>query len=49
MNEKIITTKLHRIENGILGAQNNPEISNMMSVYGYTQERISEGKRLLEL
>jgi hypothetical protein len=48
MNGKIIAIKLHNIENGILGAQNNPEIRDMLSVYGYTPERISEGKRLLD-
>jgi hypothetical protein len=48
MNGKVIATKLHRIENGILGAQNNPEIRDMLGVYGYTPERVSEGKRLLD-
>jgi hypothetical protein len=48
MNGKIIATKLHKIENGILGAQNNSEIRSRMSVYGYTPERISEGRRLLD-
>jgi hypothetical protein len=49
MNGKVIAAKLHNIENGILGAQNNPEIQDKMSVYGYTPERISEGKQQLDM
>ncbi|MDR1554003.1 MAG: hypothetical protein LBS69_11175 [Prevotellaceae bacterium] len=48
MNGKIIATKLHKIENGILGAQNNPEIQEKLNAFGYTPERIGEGKRLLD-
>jgi hypothetical protein len=48
MTGKIIATGLHKIENGILGVQNNPEIQNRLSAYGYTPERIAEGKRLLD-
>ncbi|MDR1595097.1 MAG: hypothetical protein LBS43_11545 [Prevotellaceae bacterium] len=47
MNGKIIATKLHKIENCILGAQNNPEIQEKLSAFGYTPERIGEGKTLL--
>jgi hypothetical protein len=48
MNGKTIATKLHSIENGILGVLNNPEIQNKLTAYGYTAERIAEGKQLLE-
>jgi hypothetical protein len=40
--------KIQTIEDGILGVQNNPEIQTRMSVYGYTPERITEGKNLLD-
>ena len=48
MNGKIIATKLHSIENGILGALGNAEIQSLLSGYGYTPERIAEGKALLD-
>jgi hypothetical protein len=48
MNGKIIAAKLHNIENGILGVQNNPEIQDKLNAYGYTPERISEGRRMLD-
>jgi hypothetical protein len=48
MNGKIIATKLHSIENAILGVQNNPEIQEKLNAFGYTPERIGEGKRLLD-
>jgi hypothetical protein len=35
------------MENGILGALGNAEIQMMLNVYGYTPERIEEGKQLL--
>jgi hypothetical protein len=35
--------KLHNMENGISGVQNNPEIRERMSHYGYTPERVAEG------
>jgi hypothetical protein len=35
--------KLHNMENGISGVQNNPEIQGLMSQYGYTPERVTEG------
>jgi hypothetical protein len=48
MEGKIITTKLHKIENSILGVQNNPEIQGKLNPFGYTSEHISEGKTLLD-
>ncbi len=48
MNGKVIAKKLHTIENGILGAINNPEIKAMMEKYGYTQQRLEEGRSLLD-
>jgi hypothetical protein len=48
MNGKTIATKLHNIENGILGVQNNPDIQDKLSVFGYTPERILIGRRLLD-
>jgi hypothetical protein len=48
MNGKIFATKLHQIENSILGAQNNPEIQEKLNAFGYTPPRIEEGKRLLD-
>ena len=38
---------LHGIEDGIEGAQNNSEIQERMTKYGYTPERIGAGKQLL--
>jgi hypothetical protein len=32
------------MENGISGVQNNPEIQERMSQYGYTPERVAEGQ-----
>ncbi|MDR1895326.1 MAG: hypothetical protein LBR10_00870 [Prevotellaceae bacterium] len=40
--------KIQSIEDGILGAQNNPEILQRMSAYGYTPERLAEGENLLD-
>jgi hypothetical protein len=48
MNGKVIATKLHSIENSILGVQNNPEIQEKLNAFGYTPPRIDEGKRLLD-
>ncbi len=49
MSGKVIAQKLHTMENGILGALNNSEISQRMASYGYTPERIqNEGKMLWE-
>jgi N-acetyl-anhydromuramyl-L-alanine amidase AmpD len=38
-----LAAKLHNMENGISGVQNNPEIQERMSQYGYTPERVAEG------
>jgi hypothetical protein len=48
MNGKIIATKLHQMRAGILGVQNNPEIQAKMAPFGYTPERMNEGKSLLD-
>jgi hypothetical protein len=48
MNGKTIATKLHSIENSILGVQSSPEIQAKLNAYGYTAERIAEGKQLLD-
>jgi hypothetical protein len=48
MNGKVIAVKLHNVENGILGAKNNPEVQERLNVYGYTSERIEKGKQLLD-
>jgi ABC-type branched-subunit amino acid transport system ATPase component len=42
--KKSFAAKLHSIENGISGVQNNLEIPGLMSQYGYTPERIAEGQ-----
>jgi hypothetical protein len=42
-----IATKLHNIENGILGVSNSPEIQLRMTPFGYTPERIEQGFTLL--
>jgi hypothetical protein len=46
MTGKIIAAKLHKIENSILGVQNNPEVQERLSALGYTPGRINEGKVL---
>jgi hypothetical protein len=49
MNKKrTFAAKLHNMENGISGVQNNPEIQERMSQYGYTPERVAEGLVKLE-
>ncbi|MDR2424865.1 MAG: hypothetical protein LBD59_09110 [Prevotellaceae bacterium] len=47
MAGKIIAQKLHKIENALLGVSNHPEIQAMLSAFGYTPERMNEGKILL--
>ncbi|MDR3252665.1 MAG: hypothetical protein LBT35_03770, partial [Tannerella sp.] len=42
--KKSFAAKLYSIENGISGVQNNPEIQGLMSLYGYTPERVAEGQ-----
>ncbi|MDR2470455.1 MAG: hypothetical protein LBD27_08300 [Tannerella sp.] len=46
-NNQTIASKLHRMEDGILGVKNNPEIQGRMNRYGYTPDRIAEGEALL--
>jgi N-acetyl-anhydromuramyl-L-alanine amidase AmpD len=41
--DQSFAARLHNMENGILGVQNNPEIQKRMSQYGYTPERVAEG------
>jgi hypothetical protein len=36
--------RLHNMENGISGVQNNPEIQGLMSQDGYTPERVADGQ-----
>jgi hypothetical protein len=47
MNGKFIATKLLSITNGILGVEKNPEIQERLISFGYTSERMDEGKGLL--
>jgi hypothetical protein len=47
MNGKVIAAKLHSVENGILGVEKNPEIQEILTTFGYTPERMKEGKGLL--
>jgi hypothetical protein len=42
--DQSLAAKLHSIENGISGVQNNPEIQGLMTSYGYTPERVAEGQ-----
>jgi hypothetical protein len=42
-----IATKLHNIENGILGVSNSPEIQSKMTPFGYSPEKIAQGLTLL--
>jgi hypothetical protein len=39
--DQSLAAKLHNIENGISGVQNNPEIQERMSQYSYTPERVA--------
>ncbi|MDR0605365.1 MAG: hypothetical protein LBG80_13780, partial [Bacteroidales bacterium] len=40
--------RLLKIRDSIFGVENNTEIREKLNAYGYTSERIAEGKRLLE-
>ncbi|MDR3236058.1 MAG: hypothetical protein LBT48_04940 [Prevotellaceae bacterium] len=42
--DQSFAARLHSMENGISGVQNNPEIQERMSQYGYTPERVAEGQ-----
>jgi hypothetical protein len=44
---RTLAARLHDVEVGISGVQNNPDIQEQMSKFGYTPERIAEGKALL--
>ncbi|MDR1182179.1 MAG: hypothetical protein LBL13_09415, partial [Bacteroidales bacterium] len=48
MNGKVIAAKLLKIKEGISGAENNPEIREKLNTFGYTDERINEGRMLLD-
>jgi hypothetical protein len=48
MDGKIIATKLHGIENAVSGALESSEIQAKLEAYGYTFERITKGKQLLD-
>jgi hypothetical protein len=48
MAKMSIAKILHIIKTGILGVLNTPEIQSKMTVFGYTPERIAQGKELLE-
>ena len=47
MNGKRIAKKLHEIQNGISGATQS-EVKEMLAGFGYTAERMAEGKALLD-
>jgi hypothetical protein len=46
--KRTFAAKLHSIENGIAGVQNNPEIQELMALYGYTPERLLEEQQQVE-
>jgi hypothetical protein len=46
--KKSLAAKLHSIENGISGVQNNPDIQEKMTQYGYRPERVAEGQVKLD-
>jgi hypothetical protein len=48
MNRKTIASKLHTIQSGISGALNQPEIGTLLATFGYTAEKLAEGKALLD-
>ncbi|MDR1339638.1 MAG: hypothetical protein LBK58_06265 [Prevotellaceae bacterium] len=48
MNGKIIAAKLLKIKEGISGVENNLEIQEKLNTFGYTHERINEGRMLLD-
>jgi hypothetical protein len=48
MNGKIIAAKLLKIKEGISGVENSPEIQEKLNTFGYTHERINEGRMLLD-
>jgi hypothetical protein len=48
MAGKIIADKLLSINKSITSVENNPEIQELLSVFGYTHERMEEGKKMIE-
>jgi hypothetical protein len=48
MTGKRIAEKLHGILNSIMGAINNPEILEKLSLHGYTRDKILLGKELVD-
>jgi hypothetical protein len=48
MSKLNIAAKLHSIENGILGVEKSPEIQEKMMAFGYTPEKMAQGKALFE-
>ena len=48
MTGKIIAKKLHEIQNSISGALNYSEIKEMMSLFGYHEDKITEGQVKLD-
>ena len=48
MNGKTIAKKLHEIQNCISGANNHPEIREMLLKFGFDQSKIKEGQVKLE-
>ena len=48
MTGKTIAKKLHEIQNAISGANNQPEISSMLSSFGYDAAKIAAGQSMLD-
>jgi hypothetical protein len=48
MNGKMIAEKLLSINESISGVESNPEIRENLNAFGYTPERLDEGKMLLD-
>lgn len=47
--KKNLTTTMALIGQGINGAMANPDIMNCLKAFGYTEEKMTEGKTLFEL
>lgn len=48
MNGKIIAKKLHEVQSSISGVKNYPEISEMLSQFGYNEGKMAEGQAKLD-
>jgi hypothetical protein len=48
MNKRLFSSKVHEIGIAIKGALGNSEILNRLEPFGYTAEKITEGKELLD-